>query len=79
MPLSAGNKLGPYEILALIGKGGIRPARFLLIAAFATIACAQTAPFRLGPGITPPRLKKKVEPGYSLSVLRPFDVRENGD
>jgi eukaryotic-like serine/threonine-protein kinase len=23
MPLSPGDKLGPYEILALIGKGGI--------------------------------------------------------
>jgi hypothetical protein len=23
MPLDAGNKLGPYEILALIGKGGM--------------------------------------------------------
>jgi serine/threonine protein kinase len=23
MPLSAGDKLGPYEILALIGKGGM--------------------------------------------------------
>lgn len=23
MPLSAGDKLGPYEILALVGKGGM--------------------------------------------------------
>jgi hypothetical protein len=25
MPLSVGDKLGPYEILALIGKGGLGP------------------------------------------------------
>ena len=36
-------------ILALIDKGGIRPARFLLIAAFAMVACAQTAPQTDGP------------------------------
>ena len=45
MLLSAGNKLGPHEILALIGKHGIRPARFLVIAVFATVAC----PFGLAP------------------------------
>jgi TonB family protein len=44
---------------------GIQPVRFLLIAVFATVASAQTIPMHLGPGITPPRLKKKVEPEFS--------------
>lgn len=44
---------------------GTRTAQVLLVLAFVSAACAQPAPIRIGPGVTPPRLTKKVEPSYS--------------
>lgn len=44
---------------------GLRAASLPLLVALATVALGQTAPFRIGPGITPPRVKKKVEPEFS--------------
>jgi len=45
---------------------GISAAGLVLLVTLATPAFTQTAPFRIRPGITPPRLRKKVEPEFSL-------------